>query len=105
VKLKYSTAMLWCALLGTNAGAHWISARVSGVVSDVAENSVTVRTSNGRSVEAVLDLRTTYSRGPEMILRSEIRVGDHITVRTRFVKQKVVADAVQVTTVSDPPKP
>ncbi len=88
--------MLLCVLLASHAGAHWVAEKIAGVVAIVGENSVTVKTSGGRSVETAFDPKTTYTRGPAQIRNTEIKVGDRVVIRARLVNQKLVADIVHV---------
>jgi hypothetical protein len=64
----------------------------------IGEDSVIVRTPGGKFVETIFDLKTIFARGTQPIRNTEIKVGDHIAIRARLVKQKVVAETVQVQT-------
>jgi hypothetical protein len=89
---------LFLIVLASSAAAHWVAERIDGVVAVVRENSVIVKTSAGKSVETAFDPKTTYTRGPEPIRNTEIKVGDRVVIRVRMVNRKLVADAVQVRT-------
>jgi uncharacterized membrane protein len=104
VKLSYPTlALLWVAL-AFNAEAHRTAEQIAGVVAVVSESAVTIRTVKGRSVDAIFDSMTRYVRGDETISRSQIKTGDRVVMRVRFVNRQLLAERVQVTTGAIDPR-
>jgi hypothetical protein len=79
IKLKVQAALfaiLTLALLPTIATAHGGEEHVTGTVTKISATSVTVKTTDGKTVEVGFDAKmTTYERAKKPIQKTDIKVG------------------------------
>jgi hypothetical protein len=98
-RLKIQTAilaLLSLALLPTLAIAHGGEEHVTGTVTKVSDTSVTVKTTDGKTVEVGFDGKTTYARAKQPIQKTDIKVGDRIVIHAIEVNEKLVAHTVEI---------
>jgi hypothetical protein len=96
VAIRYSKLAIVAIMAAVRASAHRITSTTEGVVTEIAESSLTIATSSGKKVETELDPKATFKRSGQTIRKSEIRIGDRVIVHARLIERKLVADAVQV---------
>jgi hypothetical protein len=80
-------------LLPHGSGKH-----IRGFVEKVSSESITVKTTAGKIVEAAVGTNTTYTRSDLPIQKTDIKVGDRIVIHAAEVRGKLVADSVQIGT-------
>jgi hypothetical protein len=93
-------AVLAVALSPTIASAHGGEEHVIGAVTKVSATSVTVKTTDGKTVDVVFDSKTTYSRANQPIQKTDIKVGDRIVIHAEEVNEKLVAHTVEIGAVA-----
>ena len=100
IKLKLHAALLVVvslALLPTIASAHGGEEHVTGTVTKVSDTSVTVKTTQGKTVEVGFDAKmTTYARAKQTVQKTDIKVGDRIVIHAMEVNEKLVAHSVEL---------
>jgi len=98
-KFRFSIAMVAIvslALSAAIASAHGGEEHVTGTVSMISDNSVTVKTTAGKIVEIAFDAKTTFTRAKQPIQKADIKTGDRIVVHAAEVDHKLVAHTVQI---------
>lgn len=78
------------------AFGHEGSEHVMGTVSKVSAQSVTVDTTDHKTVQVGLTAKTTYSRDKKKAAASDMKVGDPVMIEAKEVNEKLVADSVQL---------
>ncbi len=58
------------------AFAHGGLEHVHGIIASITDQSVTVTTTAGKTVEVLLDAQTTYAKAEKAIQKSDLKVGD-----------------------------
>ena len=100
LKLKLYVAFLAVvslALLPTIASAHGGEEHVTGTVTKVSDTSVTVKTTQGKTVDVGFDAKmTTYQRAKQTVQKTDIKVGDKIVIHAMEVNEKLVAHSVEL---------
>jgi hypothetical protein len=89
-------AILAVALLPTIASGHGGEEHVTGTVTKVSVASVTVKTTEGKTVQVGFDAKTTYSRADQPIQKTDIKVGDRVVIHAEEVNEKLVAHTVEL---------
>jgi hypothetical protein len=101
-KLKIQVAlltMLSLTLLPAIAIAHGGEEHVIGTVTKISAASVTVKTTEGKTVEVGFDAKmTTYERAKQPIQKADIKIGDRIVIHAMEVNEKLVAHSVEIGT-------
>jgi hypothetical protein len=98
-------AILALAFLPALAVAHGGEEHVIGIVTNVSDTSVTVKTAAGKSVEVGFDAKmTTYERAKQPIQKADIKVGDRIVIHAMEVNEKLVAHSVEIGAAKAPQK-
>ena len=98
-KLKTHIAILAIvslALLPMIATAHGGEEHVTGTVTKISDNSVTVKTTAGKTVEVGFDPKTTFARAKQPIQKTDIKVGDRIVIHAMEMNEKLVAHTVEI---------
>ena len=80
--------------------AHGSGKHIRGYVEKASSESITVKTTAGKIVEAAVGTKTTYTRGSHAIQKTDIKVGDRIVIHAADVNGKLVAHTVQIGTAS-----
>ena len=90
--------MIAALLFGTAsllAHAHGDMIHVMGTVTALTEKSVTVQTTDKKTVEVALTDATTYANGPKPSTRSGLKVGDRVVIHAVKVKDGLQAHDVR----------
>ncbi len=84
------------ALTPAIALAHGGLEHVRGTVSKISDQSMTVTTTAGKSVEILLDSTTTYARADKPIQKSDLKVGDRVVIHAAEKGTTLTAHTVEV---------
>jgi hypothetical protein len=95
-------AVLSLGLLATIATAHGGEEHVIGTVTKVSATSVTVKTTDGKTVQVGFDAKTTYTRATQPIQKTDLKVGDRVVIHAEEVNEKLVAHTVEAGTADAP---
>jgi Na+/pantothenate symporter len=87
-------------LLPAIAAAHGGMEHVVGTVTSLSGDSVTVKTTAGKSVQVRFDAKTTFSRGKQTITKADLKVGDRVVIHASEVNEKLVAHTVELGTAA-----
>lgn len=103
IKLKIQIAILTMlgmtlalALLPTIASAHGGEEHVTGIVTQVSDTSVTVKTTAGKEIVVAFDPKTTYARAKQPVQKADIKVGDRIVIHAMEIDEKLFAHTVEL---------
>jgi hypothetical protein len=88
------TALL-IATVSLTAHAHGGMIHVMGTVTALTDSTITVTTTDKRSVEVVLTETTTYENGTKPATRKELKVGDRVVIHAVKVKDALQAHEVR----------
>jgi len=88
--------VLLIALIAAVALAHDGMEHVRGTIAKVSDQSVTVTTTTGKTVEVLLDEQTTYSRAEQPIQKTDLKVGDHVLIHAMEKGSTLTAHTVAV---------
>jgi hypothetical protein len=91
-------AIMVIALIPVMASAHGGEEHVTGTVTNVADNSLTVKTTAGKTEHVSLDAKTICTRGDQSIRKTALKVGDRVVIHAAEVNEKLVAHTVEVGT-------
>jgi Domain of unknown function (DUF5666) len=83
-------------LAATFAVAHGNLQHVTGTVTKVSADSVTVTTAAGKTVDVALAADTTYSKAGQTIQKTAIQVGDRIVIHAEPEDGKLSAHTVEI---------
>ena len=78
------------------AFAHGGLEHVVGTVAKVSDQSVTVTTKAGKTVEVLLDAQTTYARADKPIQKGDLKVGDRVVIHAAEKGTTLTAHTVEV---------
>jgi hypothetical protein len=84
------------ALLAPIVLAHGGLEHVRGTVAKVSDQSVTVTTTAGKTVEVLLDAQTTYARADKPIQKSDLKIGDRVVIHAAEKGTTLTAHTVEV---------
>ena len=84
------------AFLPTLALAHGGFEHVMGTVSKISDTSVTVTTAAGKTVDVMLDAKTTYARATQALQRSDLKVGDRVVIDAVKSGDKLAAHSIKI---------
>src|SRR3984885_14438516 len=76
--------------------AHGGLEHVRGPVAKISDQSVTVTTTAGKTVEVLLDAQTTYARADKPIQKSDLKVGDRVVIHAAEKGTTLTAHTVEV---------
>jgi hypothetical protein len=88
--------MIALSLFAALAIAHGGLEHVTGTVAKISDTSVTVKTTAGKMVEVAFDAKTTFTKNDQPMDKAAIKVGDRVVVHAAEVKEKLVAQTVQI---------
>jgi len=74
--------------------AHGGMIHVMGTVTALTDTSVTVQTTDNKTVEVVLTDATTYQNGSKAAARKDLKVGDRVVIHAVKVKDALQAHEV-----------
>jgi hypothetical protein len=83
-------------LLSSLAFAHGGMEHVRGTVAKVSDQSVTVTTTDGKTVEVLLNTQTTFTRADKPIQKSGLKVGDRVVIHATEKDEILTAHTVEV---------
>ena len=75
---------------------HGGATHVMGTVSKASADSVTVDTTDHKTVEVGLTAKTAFTRDKKKVAATEMKVGDRVMIDAKEVNEKLVADSVQL---------
>ena len=75
--------------------AHGDMIHVMGTVTALAGNTVTVSTTDKKSIDIVLIEATTYRNGPSPAAKKDVKVGDRVVIHAVKVKDTLQAHEVR----------
>jgi hypothetical protein len=93
---KLSLVIASILLAASFAFAHGNEQHVIGTVSKVTESSITVTTTDGKSVEITLTPRTTFTKQDKTITAKGIKEGDRVVIHAKKNGEKLEATSVQL---------
>ena len=99
IKLRFQIMIFVIAcfvLLPGVAAAHGGEEHVTGTVTKISDNSVTVKTVAGKIVEVAFDAKTTFARAKQPIEKTAIKTGDRIVIHAAEVNEKLIAHTVEI---------
>jgi Domain of unknown function (DUF5666) len=88
--------LLALAIVPAIALAHGGLEHVRGTVAKISDQSVTVTTTAGKTVEVLLDAQTTYARADQPIQKSDLKVGDRVVIHAAEKGTTLTAHTVEV---------
>ena len=96
VLLTALALILALTMTPTIALAHGGLEHVRGTLAKVSDQSVTVTTTTGKTVEVLLDAQTTYARADKPIQKSDLKVGDRVVIHAAEKGTTLTAHTVEV---------
>jgi hypothetical protein len=78
--------------------AHGGLEHVHGIIASISDQSVTVTTTAGKTVEVLLDAQTTYAKAEKAIQKSDLKVGDRVVIHAAEKGTTLTARTVEVGT-------
>jgi hypothetical protein len=78
------------------AFAHGGLEHVRGTIAAISDQSVTVTTTSGKTVEVLLDAQTTYARADKPIQKTDLKVGDRVVIHAAEKGTTLTAHTVEV---------
>ena len=88
--------LLALAIAPTIALAHGGLEHVRGTVAKISDQSITVTTTAGKTVEVLLDAQTTYAHADKPIQKSDLKVGDRVVIHASEKGTTLTAHTVEV---------
>jgi hypothetical protein len=88
--------LLALAITPAIAFAHGGLEHVRGTVAKISDQSVTVTTTAGKTVEVLLDAKTTYAKADKPIQKSDLQVGDRVVIHAAESGTTLTAHTVEV---------
>jgi len=88
--------LLALALTPAIAFAHGGLEHVRGTVAKISDQSITVTTTAGKTVEVLLDAKTTYAKADKPIQKSDLQVGDRVVIHAAESGTTLTAHTVEV---------
>jgi hypothetical protein len=95
MKRRVFVAVLLFACISPVARAHEGMIHVIGTITALTDKSVTVETTDKRSVEVVLVDTTTYEKASKPAARADLKVGDRVVIHSRMMKGVLQAHDVR----------
>src|ERR1700734_723591 len=86
------------AIFPAIALAHGGLEHVRGTVAKVSDQSVTVTTTAGKTVEVLLDAQTTYARADKPIQKTDLKECDRVVIHAAEKGEILTAHTVEVGT-------
>jgi hypothetical protein len=83
-------------LVASLAFAHGNEHHVMGTVSNVTDSTITVTTSDGKSVDIALTPQTTFTKNDKTITAKEIKEGDRVVIHAKKNGSKLEATSVRI---------
>lgn len=89
-------AVLGLSLLSALAIAHGGLEHVVGTVASISDTSISVKTADGKTVEVMLDAKTTFAKSEQPIQKADIKVGDRVVIHAAKTGTKLTAHTVAI---------
>jgi Domain of unknown function (DUF5666) len=83
-------------LVASFAFAHGDEQHVMGTVSNVTDSTITVTTTDGKSVDVALTPQTKFAKDGKTIMAKEIKEGDRVVIHAKKNGEKLEAASVRV---------
>ena len=83
-------------LFSTSAYAHGGYQHVMGTVQSVGADVISVKQTNGRTMDVRLDAKTTFTRGSEVLQRNDVKTGDRVVIEASKHDSYLVAHQVKL---------
>jgi len=93
---KVLATLFTLVLMVSSAYAHNGMEHVMGTVSSIADNSITVTTTDGKTQTVTTTADTKFSKMNAAIALKDIKVGDHVVIHATKKNDKLIAATVQV---------
>jgi len=90
---KLALGLALCAML---VFGHGGLEHVMGTIARISAASIAVTTSDGKTVEVLLDAKTTYSRGTQAIQKTDLKPGDRVVIHAEKAGDKLTAHTVEI---------
>jgi hypothetical protein len=87
--------LLLLALTPAIAFAHDGLEHVRGTIAKVSDQSVTVTTTTGKTVEVLTDTQTAYSRAGKPIQKTDLKAGDRVMIHAAEKGSTLTAHTVE----------
>jgi hypothetical protein len=97
--LPMVVSLLLCAALGS---AHGNEEHVMGLVSAVAQDTITVQTVKNHKVTVKISHETKFEKGSEAATLNDVRVGDRVVIHAGKRGDQLEAHTVQIGVDSPP---
>jgi hypothetical protein len=102
MKRRIFVVVLLLTCISLVARAHEGMIHVMGVLTALSDKSVTVETTDKKSVEVVLVDTTSYEQDKKAASRADLKIGDRVVIHAVKVKGVLQAHTVQFSEVSVP---
>jgi hypothetical protein len=76
--------------------AHGGMEHITGTVTSVGDNSLTVKTTKGKTVKVNLDAKTAYSHGKTAAKMADLKEGDRVVIHAMEMNEVMVAHEVEI---------
>jgi Domain of unknown function (DUF5666) len=86
------------ATLAPRVWAHGGQEHLMGTVTEVGENTLSLKTMTGNTVEVTLGAETQYVRGDEPSQKKELKAGDRVVIHALKKSGSLVAQEVKLGT-------
>lgn len=96
-------AALLISTVSLIAYAHGGMIHVMGIVTGLTDKTVTVSTTDKKSIEVLLTETTTYENGAKPATRKDLKVGDRVVIHAVKVKDALQAHDVRFSAVTATP--
>ncbi|MBN9615389.1 MAG: hypothetical protein BGO25_03295 [Acidobacteriales bacterium 59-55] len=100
MKRRILVTVLLLSCITLIARAHEGMIHVMGVVTALSHKSVTVETTDKKSVEVVLADTTTYEKAKKAATRADLKIGDRVVIHAMKMKGVLQAHTVQFSEVT-----
>jgi len=87
------------------AFAHGGLEHVRGTIAKVSDQSITVTTTAGKTVEVLLDAQTTYAKADKPIQKTDLKIGDRVVIHAAEKGSTLTAHTVEVGAAAATKKP
>lgn len=94
--LNLVVAIASVLLVANMALAHGNEQHIMGAVSKVTESTITVMTTDGKSIEVALTPHTTFTKDGKTVKAKEVKQGDRIVIHAKKNGDKLEAASVQI---------
>lgn len=86
------------------AVAHEGMEHITGTITSVGDNTLTVKTPKGKTVKVNVDAKTEYARGKAVAKMADLKEGDRVVVHAMEMNGSMVAHEVNIGANTKKPK-